>query len=340
MDLPGMVSSRRKVESFDRTAMPATWIVSHYFGKFQLMQSGSKHDSGAAIGSPRPVRAHFRIAAEFADYFPAAEFSHYNAFLTACGDTHKRERRTVITVLKRSPGPASGREPAAFVLKVYRYPLIARIRTGLQISKAEREYDGLRHLRELGIEAAQAAGYGVERDVLGLVRSCFIITRWVENSITLFRWCKVFQHSGAGDGASIEGIFSEVGKSFSLMHRARLFLFTPKATNILIGQGHSVLIDVPYARTLRCQWLARWAQSRDVGVLLRDIRAALSDRAIESFFAGYLPDPLGGSAKTVRRRALRQMRAKRNQTPIARWVHGIKSRRAGKSQQRQGLYRS
>ena len=283
------------------------------------------------------MHGHFRIAAEFADYFPAAEFSHYNAFLTAGGDTLKRERRTRITVLKRARGPASGGEPAVFVLKVYRYPFIARIRTALQISKAKREYDGLRHLRELGIDAAQAAGYGVERDVLGLVRSCFIITRWVENSTTLFRWCRAFEHSGAGGGASIEGIFNELGKSFSLMHRARLFLFTPKASNILIGQGHFVMIDVPYARTLRWPWLARWAQSRDVGVLLRDIRGALTDRAIESFLGGYLPDPLGGSAKTVRRRALRQMRAKRNQTPIARWVRGIKSRRAGKSKQRRVL---
>lgn len=289
-----------------------------------------------------PQRSHFKIAEEFADYFPVAEFPAYKDFLAACQGAFKRERRTLVTILQRPRGQGSTREPAAFVLKLYRYPLIPRIRTGLQMCKAEREYNNLRHLHELGVGGAQAAGFGVERDSLGFVRSCFVITRFIEHSVHLAKWYKHLEDRDARDEATAGQVFTELGRRFRLLHRARFFLFTAKATNILIcqdphGSRRLIFIDVPYARTLRWPLLARWAQARDIGVVLGSVRPMLSERAMEFFFRAYLPDPLGLSAEAVRRYALRQMRAKRNQTPISRWVHGMKRRWAGKTRRQESI---
>jgi hypothetical protein len=116
----------------------------------------------------------------------------------------------------------------------------------------------------------------------------------------------------------------------------RFFLFTAKSKNILVGNYRNrsdeiFVIDIPYARTLKWRLLARWAQARDIGVLFVNVTAPISDTAIESFYRAYLPDPLGFASNTVRRRALRQMRAKQNRTPISRWVHDIKRRLSGKA---------
>ena len=117
--------------------------------------------SDTFTGSTKSTRSRYHIAEAFSDYFPVAEFSHYDAFLTVPGDSLKRERRTLITLIQRPLRCSPAEEVSSFVLKVYKYPFFPRLRTGFQISKAEREFDSLRYLNEIGLDAAQAVGYGV-----------------------------------------------------------------------------------------------------------------------------------------------------------------------------------
>ena len=282
------------------------------------------------------VGARYHIVEAFADYFPGTEFPHYGAFSNAAGSVLKRERRTVVTILERKCQASSEDRVSSFVLKVYKYPFLPRIRTGFQISKAEREFNSLRYLNEIGISAAQAVGYGVERDSVGLVRSCFVITRFVAGSINLSQWYAELERQEQHDRNTVDEVFTRLGQVFHRLHQARFFLFTAKSKNILVrrdlGRAHEIcLIDVPYARTIRWRVLARWAQARDLGVLFGNVTASLSDTAIELFYRAYLPDPLGLPAKTVKRYARRQMHSKQNRTLISRWVNAIKCRLAGKS---------
>ena len=293
-------------------------------------------DASTVSGSTKPPRSHYQIAEAFSDYFPVAEFPHYGAFLAARGTSLKRELRTLVTIIQRprQGSPADG--VSSFVLKVYTYPFIQGIRTGFQISKAEREFDSLRYLNGIGVGAAQAVGYGVERTSLGFVRSCFIITRLIDDSITLSQWYAELKRQKKLDGKRVDELFTQLGRMFRRLHQAHFFLFTAKAKNILVRNYRTradeiFLIDIPYARTLKWRLLARWAQARDIGVLFVNVSAPVLDTAIELFYRAYLPDPLGFPSNTVRRHALRQMRAKQNRTLISRWVHDIKRRLSGKT---------
>jgi hypothetical protein len=298
--------------------------------------------ASTAFGSTMWPRSRYQIADAFASYFPVAEFPHYGAFLNALGSSLKRERRTLVTIFQRSRQSSPVDEISSFVLKVYKYPFWPRIRTGFQISKAEREFRNLLYLNGMGIGAVQAVGYGVERDPLGLVRSCFIITRFVDDSINLSQWYAKLESQEKLDAERVDQVFTQLGRMFRRLHQARFFLFTAKSKNILLRNDlhradEIFLIDIPYARTLKWRLLARWAQARDIAVLFVNVTASLSDKAIALFYQAYLPDPLGLPSKTVRRHALRQMRAKQNRTLISRWVHHIKRRLIGKSNQLIGL---
>src|SRR5262245_8375103 len=90
-------------------------------------------------------RWRFLVCQSYEEYFPAIEYASYDAFLNADGEPVKSERRTRIVLLRRR---ANGRQEElmrSFVLKIYHYPLLPRIRTGLRISKAEQEFDSLRY---------------------------------------------------------------------------------------------------------------------------------------------------------------------------------------------------
>jgi hypothetical protein len=188
----------------------------------------------------------------------------------------------------------------------------------------------------LGLGAAQAVAFGVEGTSLGFVRSCFIITRFVDDALNLSQWYAQMKSRETLEVAGGEDVFSKLGQMFRILHEARFFLFTAKAKNILIRRNlprsHEIIfIDVPYARTLKWWPLARWAQARDLGIVLGSIVPRVTAEAIDSFYRAYLPDPLGLSEKTIRRYVLRKMRAKQNLTPLSRWFHGIKRRLKGKN---------
>jgi hypothetical protein len=274
-------------------------------------------------------RRRFLVCQSYADYFPAIEYSSYDAFLNADGEPVKSEPRTRVVILRRVANRPQKESIRSFVLKIYHYPLLPRIRTGLRISKAEQEFNSLRYLNRQGVPAAQPVAFGVERTRLGFVRSCFVITGFVEGDVNLSRWRSESSQPQSPHTGQHRVLLKQLGIMFRRLHEARFFLFTAKTKNILI-RGEStpspeiIFVDTPYARTLRWQPIARWAQGRDLGLFLGNFCPALTESETTAFYEGYLPDPLGASSVTLRQYAQRAMRSKQNLTPISALVHALK----------------
>src|SRR5262245_26926426 len=283
----------------------------------------------ASLHSTTDCRRPFFVCPSYEDYFPAIEYASYDAFLNAEGESVKSEPRTRVVILRRTAKRLPEEAISSFVLKIYRYPLLPRIRTGLRISKAEQEFHGLYYLNQQGVRAAEPVAFGVERTRLGFVRSCFVITRFVEGAVNLSQWRSESNQQHLRNTGRNHFLLKQLGTMFRRIHDVRFFLFTAKTKNILI-RGESThspeifFIDTPQGRTLRWRALARWAQGRDLGLFLGNFYPALSESEMSAFYEGYLPDPLGGSSVALRGHAQRAMRSKRNLTPISALVHGIK----------------
>src|SRR5262245_23475318 len=142
----------------------------------------------ASLHSTTDCRRPFFGCPSYEDYFPAIEYASYDAFLNAEGEPVKSEPRTRVVILNRRANRPQEETQGSFVLKIYHYPLLPRIRTGLRISKAEQEFHSLYYLNQQGLPAAEPVAFGVERTYLGFVRSCFVITGIVEGAINLSRW--------------------------------------------------------------------------------------------------------------------------------------------------------
>jgi hypothetical protein len=267
----------------------------------------------------------------FTDFFPSREFNSYEAFVSAPGKCLKSEPRTQVVILERL-GKALNGKTERFVLKEYYYPILPSFRTWARQSKAEHEFRSLQYVQSLGIGAAEAVAFGARRTLLGFVRSCFIVTHYVENSFTLEDWIK------GGDEftkTSIERdwpFYEALGKTFRIFHQERFFLFTAKPKNILLRRTDSipeiVIIDIPYALRLTNRFLARRAQALDLAVFLGNIERIASEEQRAIFYNSYLPDPLGAPSETLERRLADAIRWRRNQTPVSWLVHSV--RRAGK----------
>ena len=269
------------------------------------------------------------IAEAYEGHFPNADYPDYDAFLAAQGESIKSEPRTRVALLRRRKNASPEPTTHSFVLKIYRYPLLPRIRTGFRISKAEQEFNSLRYVNEQGVAAAEPVAFGVERTRLGFVRSCFVITSFVEGAVNLSRWRSANAQNKLPAEEMNHALLRQVGAMFHRLHKIRFFLFTAKTKNLLLRENGStapeiLFIDIPYARTLRWQPVARWAQRRDLGVSLGNFWPALTESEMASFYQGYLPDPLGGSPTVLQRAVRRAMRAKQNLTPISALIHGFK----------------
>jgi tRNA A-37 threonylcarbamoyl transferase component Bud32 len=274
-------------------------------------------------------RHRFVVCAKYASYFPEEEYGEYGLFLNAAGDLVKSEARTRIVILKRRPSRSQDTITQSFVLKIYLYPLLPRVRTAFRISKAEREFANLRYINQQGLLAAEPVAFGVERTGLGLVRSCFLITSRVEGVVDLSQWKSHDVKRSGPDTSQSHDILKRIGRMFRRLHEARFFLLTAKTKNLLIRRDSTAspeifFIDVPYARTLRWRAIARWAQGRDLGLLLANFYPALTESETSSFYHGYLPDPLGASATALRRYVKRAMQSQQNITPTSALVHDLK----------------
>lgn len=279
---------------------------------------------------------HFIVREPFTDFFPPAEFDSYDAFVSDRGTCLKSERRTLVMLLERRRAGVLNANADRFVVKEYYYPLLPRIRTWLQHSKAEHEFRSLLQVQRLGVTAAEPVAFGARRTLLGFVRSCFIITHYVENSHTLEQWIKEGDKLGKTQAELNWSVCGAVGQTFSTLHQGHLFLFTAKPRNILLRRTADtpeiIIIDIPYAFRIAKQSLARWAQAFDLAVFLGNFARVSSEDQKARFYSAYLPDPLGAPREELERRVARAIRWRRNQTPLSSLVHSI--RRAAKKWQR------
>jgi len=272
-------------------------------------------------------RGRFCVGEPFASYFPAREFPDYGTFFKIGGKTLKQELRTRVTLVHRRAGDGAIKKSCAFIVKSQCYPFWPRIRTGLRISKSENEFKSLLYLKQLGVSAVEPVAFGTERTALGFVRSCFIITRYLEAAIDLVDWQRARGEQDTTVQRSL--ILKRLGTIFHRLHGAGFFLFSAKPKNLLLCRGSEIdsdlhILDTPYARTLRWWPLTSWAQKRDLGYCLGSFQPALTDEELAAFYEGYLPDILGRSAESVQRRVLHAIRVQQNLTPLSRVVHAAK----------------
>lgn len=121
------------------------------------------------------------VAARFSSSFPEEEFARYTDFVGAPGDVIKANARTrIVTFTRRSE-----RGVENFVLKTYFNPHFSGILTCGRRSLAEQEYRNLLHCVKLGVPAVEPAAYGERRVFPGIVRSCFLISRFYDRATDL-----------------------------------------------------------------------------------------------------------------------------------------------------------
>lgn len=272
----------------------------------------------------------FAVRDAFADCFPIGEFGDYRDFVDSPGECLKAEARTRITLLGRHVNGPGGGTLRKFILKTYRYPFFLRFRTAFDTAKAEREFNAFINLERLGIPAAEPVAFGVEKTLFGSVRSCFVVTAYVEETTNLSAHRKSDRRIRSEIGTQYgDVILRQIGERLRRIHQARFFLLTMSSKNILlrhpIGQSvETLFIDLPYARTLRWRPLARWAQKRDIAVFLGSFLLHPMDLTHSPFYEAYLPDPLGGSDQELVQRVARSVKIRQNKTRISLWGHRIK----------------
>lgn len=202
------------------------------------------------------------------------------------------------------------------------------MRTWLRHSKAENEFRSLLEVQRPGIAAAEPVAFGVRRTLFGFIRSCFIITRYVESSYTLEEWIKGGDKIGKTQAEQNWSIYNPLGQTFRTLHQEHFFLFTAKPRNILVRRTPNtpqiIIIDIPYALRLAKQPFVRWAQAFDLAVFLGNFARLSSQEQEASFYNAYLPDPLGSSREDLERRVRGAIRWHRNQTPVSWLVHVIR----------------
>lgn len=272
----------------------------------------------------------FVVRQQFAPYFSPDEFPSYAAFFRAQGQNIKVERRTRVAIL---PPRQNLRAEATktFVLKTYAYPFLPRIRTGLHISKAEQEFNGLLHLSNLGIPAVEPVAFGTERTRLGFVRSCFLITVFVDGTANLTARSSAVHGAEQTHSLTRAALIKQIASQLRRVHERRFFLFTPKAKNVLVREtadktAETIIVDIPYARSLCWSPLARWGQRRDIGVFLASLDPYATEEELGLFYDAYLPDPLGGSAAKLRRQSCKSTLAKQNRTLVTSLTKRFKRR--------------
>ena len=277
----------------------------------------------------RPFQVPFNrlvVRKPFLEIFSPSVFNSYDAFVTASGECLKSEPRTSVVLLeRRRPGAET---PERFIVKEYYYPVLPRMRTWLRHSKAEHEFRSLLEVAELGVQAAEPVAFGARRTPFGFVRSCFIVTCYVENALTLEQWAKESPQLGLSENEFNWSVCQALGRTFRTLHLARFFLFTAKPRNILIRRtGASpeiVLIDLPYALRIRARYFAGGAQALDLAVFLGNVASLLPEHQIAKFYTGYLPDPLGRTMEELSCRIADAIRWRRNETPISAVVHELR----------------
>jgi len=167
-----------------------------------------------------------------------------------------------------------------FFFKVYAYTGLWRLRTLFIVSRARREYHNLLKMRKLGFNTPTPAAYGQER-TLGLVSVSFLMTRAVENAVSL--------RSIADDPAAApwplpstpqrRRLIEDLARTLRRAHDQGFFIHTLKGKNLLLaredGDYRIYVIDVPFAGIWRYRIFREAGRVRDLALLMRIGRGLL-----------------------------------------------------------------
>ncbi|RME75189.1 MAG: hypothetical protein D6776_03710 [Planctomycetota bacterium] len=250
---------------------------------------------------------------------------HYRDLLALPGEVLKAERRTRIVRTEPQAG-----EPV-LVVKVYRYGWLTGWRASAVLPKAEREYRALERLRALGLPAVEPVGFGLARTRTGRLRSCAVVTRHVPGHEPLRQWRKRVPDDERSR-QRLAAIATRVGALLRRCHDERFYLLTPNAKNVLLerepatddDQDRVLLLDLPYARTLRFGLARRWAQARDLAQLCSSLPERDWPLALEALLAGYGMQEDEPERERLEQRVMRHVLVLRNRTPLSRGVHRLK----------------
>lgn len=263
------------------------------------------------------------VAPELTGLFPPDVFRTYADFAGVRGTVLQAKRRTDVILFSRPeprPGAASGE--ARLVLKLYRNPHLSGILTRGKPSVSEREYRSLVRCRALGVPAVEPVAFGAERTAAGTVRSSFIITRLLEDSVDLRRWVREHPDAVRAGHPRARMILQELGVHVRRLHENRFFLRSPTLRNILVHGAEEerprlAFVDIPDAGFVRDEARARKAQARDLGAIFGPLLRETGVEIFEPFLETYLPVGLAPDGAELRGRILHAARVHNNQTPGA-----------------------
>jgi tRNA A-37 threonylcarbamoyl transferase component Bud32 len=248
--------------------------------------SSVDNDKLAMIASDNQLVA---IEENYMQFFPEA-FTGNNAyqwFQSLTGTPIKEEAKTSVTLLSVSGDNGCSSDPS-FVLKTYRYPRLARLRTVGQIPRAEREYRALKQCEVFGIPAVKPVGYGFRRGPAGMLRSCFVISRHVKDAVDFRAWLRQGDKENLERHEGIAHILRQLGRHMQRLHNAHFFLMRPTLRNILLCDTDTpypnpIFVDLAYSLSLTLSLRARYGQRVDLENLFGPLLRRNGNQAIEPF---------------------------------------------------------
>lgn len=267
------------------------------------------------------------IETRYMEFFSEAFTSDdtYEWFVSRSGEIIKDEARTKITLLSQPIANGSQKSLNVF-LKEYYFPPLARIRSSLQTPKAEREYRGLKKCREFGIPAVRPIGFGSSYSFKGLLRSCFIMTVALDDTVDYRSWLERLKECGSFDRKANISIMRRLGEHLRALHKELFFLMRPSPKNILLVGAESsnpdpFFVDLAYARFLPSALAIRFGQRVDFGMLFGPFVRWSMEEAVDQFLETYLPDPFGHTPAKLRQFILYAAKIRENRTPLAFALH-------------------
>jgi len=299
----------------------------------QSPQESAERSDGTAKPTPSDIEVrageHWKVGLTSAwrDFFPARSFESYEAFETLAGESIKQEFRTSVRLVEREADGVRER----FVLKVYLNPHVSGILTCRSASMAEQEFRNLATCAELDVKALEPVAFGERRGLGGMVKSCFVITRFVDNAMDVRGWMRERGEWWREETAPLAEILAELGVCLRRLHSSGFFLKTSNLRNILLhrsdvsgdvvkGKGASIeliLLDLPEAGYVRAERRARQSQMKDLGAISGPILRRAPAAFLDPFYQAYLPDPLGDSNEGLRSAATRAAAIHNNTTPVS-----------------------
>ncbi len=208
-------------------------------------------------------------------------------------------------IARWGPPPPVGRARSAvrelslphgrFFFKVYAYTGLWRIRTIFIVSRARREYHNLLRMMELGFNVPKPAAYGQVR-TLGMVGVSFIMTRAVENAVSLRDLADASADAPWPMPSTVERrrLIEDFARTLRRAHDVGFFIHTLKGKNLLLAKhdgGYGIyVIDVPFAGIWRYRIFRGAGRIRDIAVLMRIARRLLTRTERMRFARAYGAD--------------------------------------------------